>query len=255
MGRAGRGVAAVALVMCVGLWPQVTLATSVPTSAAHWWAADGWHGRDIEHLVVTTGGVEVEVGLRWYAQSTSDGWTATTAPPPTPITIPHAAPSGTRFEGAGAGQDQLVATPRSVFAATTHGWTTSLFLLPQGGVVGPPAITGMVAMPHLSTAVWVATNGYGVVTTPDGGQSWEWTSDGLPLDVTALAADPARGSIIAATPQGLFVHHLSEQPAPPVYTSATSRRDTLIVIAITLASTLLGALALWTASRRLIPGP
>lgn len=97
-------------------------------------------------------------------------------------------------------------------------WATSFILLPAGGLSPPPQVTALAAFTTpLSLAVYMGTDGYGVLLTQDGGNDWTRADPGLPENVLGLATDEPARSLYAATDQGLLVHQLQTIPAPPVY--------------------------------------
>jgi hypothetical protein len=101
------------------------------------------------------------------------------------------------------------------------GWGRSLMLLPQGLLAGPPAVTGLATFETspLTTAVYLATDGYAVLISTDGGDDWVRAAPGLPTGVLAIATDVATRAVYAGTRDGVWVHHLQSFPAPPVYRS------------------------------------
>jgi hypothetical protein len=98
-------------------------------------------------------------------------------------------------------------------------WGRSLLLLPQGLLAGPPAVTGLAAgeTSPVTAAVYLATDGYAVLITTDGGDDWVRAAPGLPGGVLAIATDAATRAVYAGTRDGLWVHHLQRFPAPPAY--------------------------------------
>jgi hypothetical protein len=101
-------------------------------------------------------------------------------------------------------------------------WATSFILLPAGGLSGAPQVTSLAAFAApITAAVYLGTNGYGVLLTEDGGDDWIRADPGLPENVLGLAADPATKALYAATDHGLYVHHLQSFPAPPAYHDAS----------------------------------
>jgi hypothetical protein len=99
------------------------------------------------------------------------------------------------------------------------GWGRSLLLLPQSLLAGPPSVTGLAAFETspVTSAVYLATDGYAVLITTDGGDDWVRAAPGLPGGVLAIATDAATRAVYAGTRDGLWVHHLQRFPAPPVY--------------------------------------
>jgi hypothetical protein len=131
-------------------------------------------------------------------------------------------------------------------------WATSFILLPAGGVAGAPRVTSVAAFAQpLSVAVYLGTDGYGVLLTEDGGDDWIRADPGLPENVFGLATDPATASLYAATAGGLYVHHLQAFPAPPVYVDASLYLRWLGIALIAIVATAAALLAL----RRTLPAP
>jgi hypothetical protein len=99
------------------------------------------------------------------------------------------------------------------------GWGRSLLLLPQGLLAGPPSVTGLAAFETspLTSAVYLATDGYAVLISTDGGDDWVRAAPGLPTGVLAITTDAATRAVYAGTRDGVWVHHLQSFPAPPVY--------------------------------------
>jgi hypothetical protein len=135
--------------------------------------------------------------------------------------------------------------------AASGQWATSFILLPAGGLSGTPQVTAVAAFTQpLSAAVYLATAGYGVLVTEDGGDDWIRADPGLPENVLALATDSSKRALYAATDQGLFVHHLQALPAPPVYHDASLLLRWLGIVLVALAATVAAVLGL----RRALPG-
>ena len=166
----------------------------------------------------------------------------------------------------GAGARYLAApgaVPGLVLAVGTDGhvwrrlpdgtWTTSLVLLPAGGFSGPPQVTGLQAFTQpLTPAVYLATDGEGVLLTDDGGADWIRTDGtGLPDTVNGIAASNSAKSLYAATSDGLWVHQLQAFPQPPTYADAQLWWRWLGIAVIAAASVAAAAVAL----RRLLPAP
>jgi hypothetical protein len=157
--------------------------------------------------------------------------------------------------GAGA---NLIASPAAlpgvVIAVSTDGavwrrgqdgdWKQALLLLPASLVQGVPRITSVTAFTQpLSQAVYLATDGYAVLISTDGGDDWIRAGPGLPDSVYSLSADSARHAVYAGTSDGLFEHVLQSLPAPPAYSDAALVWKWLGIGAITLvasAAALLG---------------
>jgi hypothetical protein len=88
----------------------------------------------------------------------------------------------------------------------------------------------------LSDAVYLATDGYSVLESSNGGDDWIRAGPGLPDHVLALASDDATQSLYAGTDDGLWVHHLRATPAPPTYADAQLRWRWLGIALVTLAA-------------------
>ena len=98
------------------------------------------------------------------------------------------------------------------------GWARALLLLNQDALHGPPRPTGISTFTEpLSDAVYLATDGYSVLESTDGGDDWVRGGPGLPDGVLAITTDSPRRAVYAATRDGLWVHHLRATPRPPVY--------------------------------------
>ncbi|MBJ7596284.1 MAG: hypothetical protein JF886_15760 [Candidatus Dormibacteraeota bacterium] len=129
-------------------------------------------------------------------------------------------------------------------------WATSFILLPAGGLSGTPQVTSLAAFTQpLSAAVYMGTDGYGVLISQDGGDDWIRADPGLPEHVLALATDSSARALYAATDQGLFVHHLQAFPAPPVYHDASLYLRWLGIALVALLATAAALLGL----RRTLP--
>jgi hypothetical protein len=125
------------------------------------------------------------------------------------------------------------------------GWATAFVLLPAGAVSGVPPVTALAAFTQpLSSAVYLGTDGYGVLLTTDGGDDWIRAGAGLPENVLSLATDSTSRSLYAATSDGLWVHRLQSFPAPPVYQDAALYLRWLGIGAVGLVATVLAIVAL-----------
>ena len=84
-----------------------------------------------------------------------------------------------------------VGTDNHVWRRAPSGqWATSFILLRAGGLSGTPQVTSLAAFTQpLSTAVYMGTDGYGVLVTEDGGDDWIRADPGLPEHVLGLATD------------------------------------------------------------------
>jgi len=130
-------------------------------------------------------------------------------------------------------------------------WARALLLLPQRIGAGTPRITAAAAFERqpLSDAVYLATDGYSVLESTDGGDDWIRAGPGLPDRVLGLAADDRTQSVYAATGDGLWVHHLRATPAPPSYPDAALHWRWLGIALVTLAAAALGTGGLLRALR------
>jgi hypothetical protein len=127
-------------------------------------------------------------------------------------------------------------------------WATSFILLPGGGLSGAPQVTSVAAFAApITAAVYLGTNGYGVLLTEDGGDDWIRADPGLPENVLGLAADPTTKALYAATDQGLYVHHLQSFPAPPAYHDASLYLRWLGIALVAVLATIGAVLALRSA--------
>jgi len=127
-------------------------------------------------------------------------------------------------------------------------WATSFVLLPAGGLSGAPQVTSVAAFTSAVTgAVYMGTNGYGVLLSEDGGDDWIRADPGLPENVLALSADSTSRALYAGTDQGLYVHHLQSFPAPPVYQDARLYLRWLGIGAVGLVATVFAVVALGVA--------
>jgi hypothetical protein len=129
-------------------------------------------------------------------------------------------------------------------------WATSFILLPAGGLAGIPRVTSIAAFTRpLSAAVYLGTEGYGVLISQDGGDDWIRADPGLPANVLGLAPDPSTRALYAATDRGLFVHHLQVLPRPTTYTDAQLLQKWLGIGLVALVATTVAVVGL----RRLVP--
>ena len=117
-------------------------------------------------------------------------------------------------------------------------WARGLLLLNQDALHGPPRVTGIAAFASpLTDAVYLATDGYSVLLSTDGGEDWIRANPGLPDGVLAVTADDAHRAVYAATRDGLWVHHLQPTPAPPVYAPQDLTWRWLATAAVCVAAT------------------
>ncbi|TMB91832.1 MAG: hypothetical protein E6J45_04490 [Chloroflexi bacterium] len=274
--------AACVLLTAVALQPGVQA-----TAASGWWQPLGLRGTSLAGVDVAAGAITVRTTSGATLQSTDSGATFTGVPGNPPLAASPAAtggadtwsisPSGQvlRAQAGGAprpdrGAPQLgagarliaalpgvagavvaVASSGAVWRRTAGGaWNRALLLLPAGLVRGVPSITALTAFDRpLTETVYLATDGYAVLISSDGGDDWIRAGPGLPDSVHGLATDARARSVYAATSDGLWVHRLQSFPSPPVY------RDTELLlrwVGIALVAAL-AAVAAVLAMVRLVP--
>ncbi|MEA2671147.1 MAG: hypothetical protein QOG45_1367 [Chloroflexota bacterium] len=131
------------------------------------------------------------------------------------------------------------------------GWGRSLLLLPRSLLAGPPAVTGLAAFETspVTSAVYLATDGYAVLITTDGGDDWVRAAPGLPVGVLAIATDAASRAVYAGTRDGLWVHRLQRIPGPPAYRHPALLARWLGIAALAGLTTLVALAALAWAAR------
>ena len=130
------------------------------------------------------------------------------------------------------------------------GWGRGLLLLPAGFPNGVPAITSLTAFTQpLSVTVYLGTDGYSVLASPDGGDDWIRAGPGLPESIRGLASDPTTRTVYAATSDGLWAHRLQALPAPAVYHDAALVWRWVGIVLVTLAVAVVAVLALRRAMR------
>jgi hypothetical protein len=124
-------------------------------------------------------------------------------------------------------------------------WKQALLLLPQSLFQGVPRITSLAAFTQpLSDAIYLGTDGYGVLISTDGGDDWIRAGAGLPDAAFSLSADSARHALYAGTSDGLWVHVLQQFPSPPAYRDAALVWRWLGIGAITLVAAALALLGM-----------
>lgn len=125
-------------------------------------------------------------------------------------------------------------------------WQQSFVLLPQRIGSGPPTITALAAFDQpITGAVYLATDGYSVLETSNGGDDWVRAGPGLPDAVLSLATDSTTHTIYAGTRNGLWVHVVRAIPTPPIYTDNALwwRRGGIAVVVLLAAAMTLGLLS------------
>jgi hypothetical protein len=276
-----------AVILAAGAASALIAGSIPAAAASAWWSPVALRGIDITDVSAIGDTILVRTGAGATLTSTDAGRTFTPAsdtpfPPTGTVTVGNQAWSidaaGQILHDAnvagrsavlrdpdspdlGAGADQIAAPaalPGVVVAVATDGtvwrrgqdgdWKQALWLLPQSLIQGVPAVTSVTAFTQpLSEAIYVGTNGYGVLISTDGGDDWIRAGPGLPDSVLALSADSARHAVYAGTPDGLWVHILQELPAPPAYQDAALVWRWLGIGAVTVvaaALTLLGMVRL-----------
>lgn len=182
------------------------------------------HGQRNGRLTPDAGAPDLGLGARLVA-----------APAALPGVVVAVAGDGTVWRRQGAGR-----------------WAHALLLLPQSLVAGAPAVTAVAAFSRpLSAAVYLGTDGYGVLASVNGGADWFRADPGLPGRVLALVADPDHRALYAGTTDGLWRHHLSALPRPPSYPAPDLRWRWVATAAVTLVAWAEGVVALrWWGRRR-----
>ena len=136
--------------------------------------------------------------------------------------------------------------------ARAGGWARSLLLLPAGLLAGPPAVTGVAAFDSsaITTAVYLATDGYAVLVSTDGGDDWFRAAPGLPSGVLDITTDGPARAVYAGTRDGVWVHHLQGLPAPPAYAQQALLARWLGIAALSLVTIVAALAALGVLARR-----
>ncbi len=243
--------AALAILICA-----IAAALPLPVRAASpWWEYVGFAGQRVEMTGRDLRGIHVHVAGQDMVSSGRDGeWVA--APPP--VVAPR---TGTFVQAVPRALGGVVAVAfdgdGTAWRRGGDGkWAVCLITLPAYAGAGSPNITAVAAFEEvpLSEAVYVGTDGYGVLESVNGGDDWFRADPGLPSHVTSLVADDAHADLYAGTSDGLWVHHLQAQPAPPVYVdSARSLR--LAGIVLTSLVAFAGGVAILRFTRRRSFGP
>ena len=158
------------------------------------------------------------------------------------------------------------ATPGVVVAVSDAGvvwrrtpageWSRALVLLPRSVVGGTPSITALAAFTSAPlgggtpVSVYMSTDGFSVLATQNGGTDWFRDGPGLPDSVLGLTTAPDLDAVLAATSDGLWVHHLRALPSVPQYPAPDLAARQRWIAAITVAVCLGGGAALWAALER-----
>lgn len=268
--RCATGVAGLAAATCLLLAP---LTVRAQAAAEPWWVPLAFAGQTVSSVRVENGQIAVDVSGGPQKQSSDGGRTwqptferhgITRAPQQGVWQVrdgrvgrldaggawhldpgsPHvdvAATAGHASVAAVPGADGLVVAvdvDGVVWRRDAQGhWDRALLLLNQDALHGPPRITGIAAFTApLTSAVYLATDGYSVLESSDGGEDWVRANPGLPDGVLAIATDDARRAVYAATADGLWVHHLQPTPAPPVYSPQNLTWRWLATAAVSVAA-------------------
>lgn len=256
-------------------WLALLLATPSAAAAEPWWRQVAFAGHDVFAVRASGSTIAVDVADIGQQQSTDGGRTWTRILERHGLLVPSGSPWRVGRDGAVGQLDGngmfhrdpaspqlaeppvvgahpgLLAAPAAlpgvvvavdknnvVWRRAADGtWARALLLLPQGIAAGPPHITALVAFDTapLTPSVYLATDGYSVLASRDGGDDWFRDDLGLPSSVDALYADPTTQSLYAGTSDGLWVHHLRATPTPPAYADAQLRWRWLGIALVTLA--------------------
>ena len=222
-----------------------------------WWLRVAFSGNSVTAISVASSG-ELWVAVGGHGQVSSDGGrtfrtTPTNGPPPgidSPCP-PHLGEPSPLVECA-----VPAALPGVVVGVDVHGvvwrrdphgdWGRGLLLLPSGGMAGVPRVTAVTAFADQpdSVAVYVGTDGYAVLESGNGGDDWIRDDPGLPPAVLSMATDSTHRAVYAGTADGLWVHHLRANPAPPAYPAPDLRWRRLATALVALATMGIGLVVL-----------
>ena len=250
------GLVAVAALLCVGLpaaaQTQVPAPTPTPLPPGEaWWLPLAFAGHTVRDVRVDSDQIIASVD-GFGVQLSGDGgrtWRPSAAAPggghDTLAILPDGSRRAVRIEPDG-----------TLSRSDTGGrWARALLLLNQDALHGPPRPTGIAAFTDpLSNAVYLATDGYSVLESTDGGDDWVRAGPGLPDGVLAITTDSPRRAVYAATRDGLWVHHLQATPAPPVYRGEDLAMRILGVVAVCVAAVALSVAGMYYAALRAASG-
>jgi hypothetical protein len=258
-------------------------ATPLPT-AEPWWIPLAFQGHAVTDVRADSGQITVAVDGLGTQQSSDGGrtWQPTTAPvsataqgewqvrngragridatgswhadPGSPRMAPPPSTAGHDTVAALTGRNGLVIavdTDNVIWRRAGDGiWARALLLLPQDAIHGPPHVTGIASFTQpLTDAVYLATDGYSVLESTDGGDDWVRAGPGLPDGVLAITTDSPRRAVYAATRDGLWLHHLQATPAPPVYKGEDLTLRILGIVAVCVVAVLLSLAGMFRLSR------
>lgn len=278
--RLGTIAAACAVAAVLLITPGTT-----PALAAAWWAPAGLRGTDVRSVTAEGSVIEAVTASGVTLRSADRGnHFSRVAAPVTPQGVVTAGQytwsvdvSGRVLRGSRGGPRlpdpgspnlgrgaRLLAAPAAlpgvVVAVAVDGtvwrraqdgdWRRALLLLPQSLVQGVPHVTSVAAFARpVTDSIYIATSGYSVLSSLDGGDDWIRSGPGLPDTVNGLAADNTAHSVYAATPDGLWVHVLQALPAPAQYSDQARAWRLAGIAAVTLVAASLAVLVML----RLIP--
>lgn len=274
-----RSVVASAIAVAVAVVALLTLGATSAAAAA-WWSPLGLRGTALRSVTAEGSVVEVVTASGEALRSTDKGaHFSRVAAPVTPQVVVMSGQytwsidvSGRVLRGTGGGPRvpdprapelgrgaHLLAAPASlsgvVVAVATDGtvwrraqdgdWRRALLLLPQSLVQGVPRVTAVAAFTKpVTDSLYIATAGFSVLSSLDGGDDWIRSGPGLPDTVNGLAADNGSRAVYAATSDGLWVHTLQTLPAPARYRDQALVARWLGIGAVTLVASVLAVLAL-----------
>ena len=270
-----------AVCVCAGAMP-VLAATPLPSvpPGEPWWVRVAFAGRAVlqvraegDHIAADVAAVGQQAsddgGRTWHAiferhglvDPRTPGWTLSAgraarrtsggAYLPDPRS-PSFGPTAPQFAGTARiaappnGYVVAVDAANQVWRRTSSGdWARALLLLPERIGARTPRITAVDAFDQpVSNAVYLATDGYAVLITYNGGDDWVRAGPGLPDDVDALYADSRSAAVYAGTRDGLWVHHVRAFPGPPVYPDAALHWRWVGIALVTLAAAALAVAGL-----------
>jgi hypothetical protein len=231
---------------------QVPAPSPTPLPPAEpWWIPVAFQGHAVHDVRADSGQITVSVDGLGVQQSNDGGRTwrsgsvVANGGQSTLATLPDGSGRAVRIEPDGT---------LSRRDAQGH-WARALLLLNADALHGRPQPTGVTAFTQpLTNAVYLATDGYSVLESTDGGDDWVRAGPGLPDGVLAITTDSSRRAVYAATRDGLWLHHLQATPVPPVYRGEKLTMRILGVIAVCVVAVALGVGAMYYAALRAASG-